>query len=84
MSELTKSNIGQIDLQSCSGYCQLRRNSKCLLPTGQQKYWKTLPWINEDMSKASKTLHIWHKREVHRRPQRLRLVKRAGMAPDKC
>ena len=25
----------------------------------------------------------WHKRDVHRRPQGVRLVKRAGMAPDR-
>ena len=55
MSELTKFIIGLTHQQSYSGYSQLTRDSKCLLPTGQQKYWKTLPWTNGDMSKASKT-----------------------------
>ena len=34
------------------------QKTKIVLPTGQQKYWKTLPWINADMSKASKTQQI--------------------------
>ena len=53
-----KSIIGQSHLQSYSGYSQLTRNNNCSLPTGQQKYWKTLPWINGDMSQASKTQQI--------------------------
>ena len=58
MTELTKFIIGLIHQRSYSDYSQLRRNSKCLLPTRQRKYWRTLQLINEDMSKAFKTQQI--------------------------
>ena len=72
LTKLTKSIFGLIDLKSYSGYSQLTRNSKCLLPTGLQKYWKTLPGINGDMSKESKTQQIlaqdWCPSEASRNP----------------
>ena len=58
MSELRKFIIGPIHQQPYSGYSELTRNSKCLLPTRLQKYWKTIQWINGDMSNASKTPQI--------------------------
>ena len=51
-----KSIITRIHLQSYTGYKQRIRNNKFSLRTGQRKYWKTLPWINGDRSKVSKTL----------------------------
>ena len=52
MSKLTKFITGLIQLQYYSGHSQLKINSKCLMPTGQQKYCRTLPRIKGDMSKG--------------------------------
>ena len=82
-TELTTFFIGPIHQQSYSGYSRLTRNSKCLLPTGQQKYWKTPPWINGDMSKASKTQQILAQEGCPSKVSSFRVVKRAGMAPDR-
>ena len=83
MSELTKSFIGTSHQQCYSGYRQRTRNNKCSLQTEQRKYWKTPRWINGDTSKVSKTCRHRNPRNFHRRPQGVRMAKRAGMAPGR-